>query len=49
MEINDEDDRINFNPPLLTEKEKNICDASLSEIILYYMFNPSILLRDFLK
>lgn len=24
-----------------------ICDASLSEIILYYMFNPSILLRDF--
>ena len=47
MDLNNNDDgRINFNAPLLTEKEKNICDASLSEIVLYYIFYPNVLIRD---
>ena len=34
-----ENERIPLNVEL-TNEERNICDASYSEIVLYYIFNP---------
>jgi len=34
-----ENERIPLNVEL-TNEERKICDASISEIILYYIFNP---------
>ncbi len=41
---NGEDERIPHNVEL-TNEQRSICDASYSEIILYYIVNPFVFLR----
>ena len=42
MNENDEKIPLNVN---LTEEEKKLCDASYSEIILYYLTKPTLFLN----
>ena len=40
---NIEEEKIPLNVEL-TEQEKEICDANVSEVIAYYLFNPNLFL-----
>tara|TARA_X000000950_G_C13743484_1_gene589515 strand:+ start:480 stop:653 length:174 start_codon:yes stop_codon:yes gene_type:complete len=42
--MNENDERIPLNVNL-TEDEKKLCDASYSEIILYYLTKPTLFLN----
>lgn len=42
------EEKISLNVEL-TEKDKNICDANTTEIVIYYMLNPNLFFNHLYK